>query len=153
MAGLLCVLQFSACRGTQVEPRLPPAWSSEVAAVALSRERCIDLALGSAPNRAAWDARIQIAHANLEQARLLPNPTLSLGWEDFGLNAAAGHNQVQTTLSLAMALEDLFARRRRGKIAEHELKMEEAGLRGEMARMASEVSRAHDRLIADRLRL
>ncbi len=93
------------------------------------------------------------ARANLAQARLLPNPRLSLGWEDFGLNSAASHNSIQTTLSLAMALEDVFARKGRTKIAKHELLVEEGLLRSEVALIASEVSRAYDRLVAARARV
>jgi outer membrane protein TolC len=123
-----------------------------VAAKPLSRADCIDLALHSAPNRAAWKARIDSAKANLAQAGRLPNPTIALGWEDFGLNAAAAGHAVQTTLSLAMALGDLFARERREKAAKHEWLAEEATLRAEIAVTSGEVARDYDRLVAARAR-
>jgi hypothetical protein len=123
---LACIAAASGCRATVEEPTLPPAWTAEDAARPLSRRDCIDLALHSAPTSTAWKARILAARAGLEQAEALPNPALSLGWEDFGLNAASGGSAVQTTLSLAMSLEDLFSRKRRAAAASHDLEAEEA---------------------------
>lgn len=147
---LACCAVLASCRATVVEPELPPAWSESDAARPLSREDCIELALNSAPTAAAWKSRIEFARASFEQARLLPNPTLSLAWEDFALNAAAGHNSVQTTLTLAMALEDVFARKRRSAAASFELVAEEASLRAERVQLAAEVARAYDGLVTAR---
>lgn len=152
-SALLVVLCAVACQSTVVEPKLPPAWSSEAAAKPLARADCIDLALHSAANRAAWNARLEAARANFEQAKLLPNPTLSLSWEDFGLNSAAMGSPVQTTLSLAVALEDLLTRKQRTKVAEHELLAMEARLRIERAQVAADVARLYDRLVAARAAL
>ncbi|HUR27129.1 MAG TPA: TolC family protein [Planctomycetota bacterium] len=143
----------AACRAEAVPPEIAPAWPAAVAARKLTRADCVALALRSAPNQAAWTARLALARAELERAKRLPNPTLSLGWEDLGLNAAAQHGPVQTTLSLAVALEDLVSRKGRTKVAKHALLAEEAELRAEMARTASDVARAHDRLVAARGRV
>ncbi len=140
------------CRATVAEPRLAPAWAEEQARTPLSRADCIALATRSAPNAAAWQARRLAARAGLESADRFPNPTLSLGWEDFGLNHAAAAGSVQTTLSLALALEDVFARKRRAAAARHELEAEEADLRAQAAQLAADVSRAYDELVAARTR-
>ena len=68
----------------------------------MGRARC-----GS--SAAAWRARRLAAQAALDQAGLLANPTASLAFEDFGLNGAAAQSMLQTTLSLAFSLEDVFA--------------------------------------------
>ncbi len=152
-AGALLALLSAACQSTVVEPKLQPAWSSEAAAKPLARADCIDLALNSAANRAAWSARLEAARAKLEQAKLLPNPTLALSWEDFGLNSAALGSPVQTTLSLAVALEDLLTRKQRSAVANHELLAMEARLRIDRAQVAADVARMYDRLVAARAAL
>ncbi|HEX5009929.1 MAG TPA: TolC family protein, partial [Planctomycetota bacterium] len=129
-----------------------PAWADSDAAEPLTRARCMDLALRSAPTAAAWEARRAAARARLQQASLLPNPVLAVDWEDFGLNSAAT-GAVQTTLSLAWALSDVYAREGREAAARHDLEAEEAELRADAARLAAAVSRAYDELVAARSRV
>ena len=148
----LAFVFITSCHATVVEPRLAPAWAEAEAQKPLTRDDCIALATKSAPNAAAWQARRLAARAGLERAKTLPNPTLTLGWEDFGLNQAASGSSVQTTLSLAMALEDVFSRKRRKAAARHELEAEEADLRADAAKLAADVSRAYDELVAARTR-
>ncbi len=143
---------LAGCNANITEPELAPAYTQENALESLTRADCIGLAMHSAPTAAAWNARRLAARASLEQAGLLPNPTLSLGWEDFGLNQAASASQLQTTLSLAMALQDVFARKRRKAAAQEELTAAEADLRAEAMRLAAVVSHAYDQLVAARER-
>ena len=150
---LACLAAFQACRATVEEPALPPAWTAADAARPLSRRDCIDLAMRSAPTAAAWKARLLAARADLEQAQKLPNPALSLGWEDFGLTPKSAGTPVQTTLTLAMSLEDLFARKRRAAAASCELEAEEADLRAEQLSLSADVARAYDELVAARTKL
>lgn len=144
---------FACCRATVTEPKLAPAWSEELAAQPLSRAECVDLALHSAPNAAAWSARLKTARAQLESASRFANPVMSLGWEDFGLNRAASGSPIQTTLTLAAALEDVFSRRRRADAARYELDALEADVRGEMAQLAARVTRTYDELVVARKRV
>ncbi len=149
---LMLFAPIVACRAAVVEPTLQPAWSEDEARDPLSRSECVALAVRSAPSAAAWTARIQAARASLEQAQLLPNPSVSLGWEDLGLDSATAGIPVQTTLSLALALQDACSRSRRTFAARYELEAEEADVRAEIARLAAGVSRAYDGLIAVRQR-
>ncbi|MDZ4774918.1 MAG: TolC family protein, partial [Planctomycetota bacterium] len=150
---LVVVASCSSCRSTIVEPVLAAPWSAERAAAPLTREQCIDLALHSVPNEAAWSARVSSARAAVDRSALLANPIASLGFEDFGLNAKAAHNAVQTTLSIAAALEDVFARKRRHAAAVHDLEAEEATLRAERNRLAADVVRAYDELASARSKI
>ena len=149
---LLLAALLAGCHATVVEPTLAPAWTEAEAAAPLTRQDCIDFALRSAPTAAAWQARRLAARARLEQAGTLPNPILGLGWEDFGLNDAA-HRITQTTLTLAWALADVAAREGREAAARYDLWAEEADLRAEAARLAADVSRAYDVLVAARARV
>ena len=150
---LAALLTPAGCGAPVVEPELPPAWSPAQAAAPLTRAECVHLAANSAPSAAAWEARRAAAKANLEQAGLLANPTLSLAWEDFGLNHAAEGSALQTTVSLAVALEDVFSRGSREAAARHELEAEEADIRAERARLAADVAHAYDELVAARARV
>jgi hypothetical protein len=145
--GLLAVA--SSCRSTVVEPVLPPDWTEADAATPLTHAACIELAMRSAPTAAAWTARRAAARANADQASLLPNPSLSLGWEDLGL----AHTPVQTTASLAVALADVLSRGRRRAAAAHDLEAEEASVRAECNRLAAEVAHAYDELAAARAKV
>ena len=149
----LALAWFASCRATISEPALPPAWSQARAQEPLSRDDCVELALQSAPNAAAWQARNLAARAHRDQAQLLANPIASLAWEDFGLNQAAAQSVVQTTLSLALSLEDVFARKRRAAAARYELEAQEADLRAEIVKLAAEVARDYDALVASRARV
>ncbi len=144
---------LAGCEATIVEPTLPAAWTEELAREPLTRAQCITLATTSAPTAAAWEARRLGARARLDQASLLPNPTLSLGWEDFGLNDAASGSKVQTTLSLAMSLADVAARKRRAAAARSDLDAEEADCLAERQRLAAEVCLAYDELLVARARV
>jgi len=133
------------------EPHLPPPPSPELAAVPLTRARCIELALQSVPTAAAWRARLDAAHAALAGASRLPNPTLGLSFEDLGLGGV--DVPVQTTLLLGEALADVAARGRREAAAKHSLAAEEQHLLAERADLGAEVSRAYDALYAARRRV
>jgi cobalt-zinc-cadmium efflux system outer membrane protein len=148
-----CASVLASCHATVVEPVLAPAWTEADAGHPLTRAECVRLAVESAPTAAAWQARRAAARASLEQAQLLPNPTLGLTWEDFGLNGAAAQYLLQTTLTLAVALEDVFAREHRAGAASHELEAEEAELLAERERLAAAVARAYDGLVAARARI
>jgi outer membrane protein TolC len=151
---LACVLALLAgCKASIVEPTLPPQWTEADAGAPLSHDDCIGLAMRSAPTAAAWEARLLAARAALDRAGLLANPTLSLGIEDFPLNSAAMQSQVQTTLSLAVALQDLFERKRRESAAQEDMIATEAELHAEVMKLAADVSHAYDQLVAARSRV
>jgi cobalt-zinc-cadmium efflux system outer membrane protein len=148
---LLVALCASACASV-VEPKLPLPLGPEAASEPLTRARCTELALQSVPNAAAWRARLDHARAALAGARRLPNPSLVLNFEDFGIPGVASSAPVQTTLTLGEALADLASRKRRTAAAEHALAAEEARLLSDRAQLAADVSRAYDELVAARAR-
>ncbi|MBK7643706.1 MAG: TolC family protein [Planctomycetes bacterium] len=135
------------------EPVLPPPPAPELAAQPLTRARCVELALESVPNAATWRARLERAQAALAGAKRLPNPSLALNFEDFGIPGIASSAPVQTTLMLGEALADVASRKRRTRAAEHELAAEEARLVAERDQLAAEVSAAYDELVAARARV
>jgi len=149
----LLVLLLGAGCASVAEPQLPPAPGPEEAAQPLTRARCMELALASVPNAAAWRARLDHARAALEGARRFPNPTLALNFEDLGLGGSAAAIPVQTTLMLGEALADVASRKRRTAAAEHELAAEEARLLAERADLAAGVAHAYDELVVARKRL
>jgi len=104
-----------------------------------------------APNQAAWRARWQAARAAVTAAGTLPNPRLSVGWEDFGLGAATGVSQL--TLSVAASLARLASRPARTRVARHELAAMRARIDIERLRIATDVWLAYDDLVAARRRV
>ena len=140
---------LGACR-TVEEPVLAESWPAEKAAQPLSHADCVALAVRSAPNAAAWRAKLAGARAALAQAGTWPNPSLSLSWEDFGLPGGASAGPLQTTASIGYALEELFSRGGRRAAARHELRAREAELLAEAGALAAEVLHAYDELVAAR---
>jgi outer membrane protein TolC len=134
---------------TVVEPKLAPPHAASVAAKPLSHADCAALALTSAPNAAAFQAKLAGAHAQLQAAKAWPNPTLSAAWENLGL----GRMIAEQTMSLGMALEGLLLRGDRVSIAEHEFAAQCAELEYERAKLVLDVHAAYDSLVAARERV
>jgi cobalt-zinc-cadmium efflux system outer membrane protein len=148
--GASVLLALPACLGVE-EPEIAPAWSGPDAARPLSHEDCVRLALESAPTAAAWKARLLAARAALAQAGAFPNPTLDFTWEGIGL---VGHTELheQETLTLAFALDEIAARKRKRNAAAFDLEAEEAALAVERLQLAAEVRSSYDELVAARAR-
>lgn len=147
------VAAAAACTPARVEPpRIAPDWTDAEAAKPLSHEDCVRLAVRSAPGEAAWRARLWTARAALEQARALPNPGASLSWEDFALPGGSVAGPAQVTLSLSYALEQLLSRPCRVAAACHDLDAQIADLRAERRKLAADVRRSYDQVVAARRR-
>jgi len=144
----VALLALAAC-GSVNEPTIAPGWTAAEAAKPLHRSDCVRLALAWAPGAAAWKARRDAAEAELRQAKTLPNPSLLVEWEDFGILSAAG-SLVQTTYSLGIALSDLFSTSGRGTAATHARDAVIADLLAERRNLALDVCRAYDQLLAAR---
>src|SRR5882724_13469961 len=115
---LLTILAIAAAGcSTVTEPVIGPDWRQADAPSPLTHADCVRLATQSAPTAAAWQARLLTAQAALRQAGRLPNPTLSAGWEDIGLDGSA----VQQTYSLAAALQAILSRPRNEAAAQYDL--------------------------------
>lgn len=72
----------------------------------LTLARAIQAALASNPDLAASTFELHAADARIEQARLRPNPELSVELENFaGSGAAQGTRALESTLSLAQVIE------------------------------------------------
>jgi outer membrane protein TolC len=143
---LAVVLAFAAGCGSVTEPVIDPDWTGTDAAKPLTHADCVRLATQSAPTAAAWRARLLSAQAALRQAKTLPNPTFSAGWEDIGVR----DTNVQQTFSLAYELQAIFARPRLEAAAQHDLDAARADLLAEKTKLAADVCRAYDGLVAAR---
>lgn len=146
---LLVVLGLLAGCSSVHEPVVASGWAPAEAARPLHREDCVRLAVEFAPNAAAWRARLDAAEATLARASKLPDPTLNIGWEDFGLLSAAG-SALQTTYTIGYSLAELFATSRDAGAARYERDAEIADLLAERRRLAVDVCTAYDRLVASR---
>src|SRR5262245_16630608 len=142
-ASLCVVAGLVGCASVE-EPVLPPQWTAADAEAPLSHEDCVRLASRSAPTAAAWEAKRRSAEASLRQARAIPNPTLSVEWEDFGLYPGSSSEAVQTTFPIAIALDQIISRPRRVAAAEYELEAGLADLLVERQKLAADVYRAYD---------
>lgn len=147
MSGLAWLL-LGSCAAV-VEPKLVPPHAASIAAKPLSHADCESLALGSAPNAAAFQAKLAGARAQLQTAKAWPNPTLSAAWENLGL----GRMIAEQTMSLGMALEGLLLRGDHVSIAEHEFAAQCAELEYERAKLVLDVHAAYDSLVAARERV
>jgi cobalt-zinc-cadmium efflux system outer membrane protein len=144
-APLVLLLACAGCATVEV-PQVGPGWTAPDAAKPLSREDCVRLATHDAPTAAAWRAKLLGAQAAARQAATIPNPTLSVGWENLGLHDSS----VQTTLTLAESLAALVQRPGLSAAAEHELAATRADLLAERAKLAVETLHGYDELLASR---
>jgi len=147
-AGLL-LLALAACHAV-TEPVVAPSWPPAAASAPLTRADCVRLACGWAPARDSWRARYLAAAAQVRAAGLLPNPQLLLEWEDFSLGSVVPASLLQQTFSLSWAIGDVLLRSTRESIATHELEATLAELQTERRKLALEVCRAYDELVAAR---
>ncbi|MFO0981422.1 MAG: TolC family protein [Planctomycetota bacterium] len=136
-----------------VEPTIELGWSADQAAQPLRHADCVELALGSTQNVAAWRARQLAAEAALRQARAGGNPRFSATWENFALARTASSAGLEQTFSLSAALEDWFARAYRVAAAEANVAAESAELATEQRALHARVWQAYDALAAARSRV
>ena len=142
---LTCALT-GAC-GSAPEPVIALGWDAKRADHPLSRAECVQLAIDFAPTAEAWRARLDAARARLDHAGELPNPTLGVEWEDFGLSPHAV-TALQTTYPIGLSLSELFLRADRQSEADHELQASIAELLVERRKLALSVCTAYDAIVA-----
>jgi cobalt-zinc-cadmium efflux system outer membrane protein len=132
--------------------RPAPAWHPlEPSALAppLTVERCLEIARADDIREAQWRARLQAAHAGLTTAREIPNPTVSITWEDIGLETASGGSAATHTLLGSYPI--LFWVTRPWEIASARAseRAEQHAVRGEQRQLAIDIGTAYWGLVAD----
>ena len=136
LAALLLVVA-SGC-ATVKEPVIAPDWTEADASKPLTHADCVRLATRSAPTAAAWRARLLSAQAAFRQAGKLPNPGLSLSWEDIG---AGGTPDADVAATAADVLDNERA-------AECFLQARRDQPRGDIGRATRRIGHDHlDRLV------
>jgi len=120
----------------------------------LTLAQALDAALARNPELAASAFELTAAQARLTQARLRPNPEVSLEFENFAGNGAQrGTDALETTLALSQVIELGGKRAARGRVAESDLELAEIDRRAQELDVLAETTRrfidaaaAHERL-------
>lgn len=148
------------------DPAAPPPDTTTAAdstAAVLTIDDALRLVLADAPHLAAAQARLRAAQGDREQAAALPNPELSIEWENFGgRRDYDGFDQLETTYGLSQRVE--IGGQRRARLQAAEAGIREVGHGVDSARLdviyglkqayiSAAAAARHQTLAAERLRL
>jgi len=67
----------------------------------LTLEKCLELAKSNQIRVVQWKARLDAAHAELRQSKILPNPAFGIEWEDIGLEDELGKSLSAVTYGVS----------------------------------------------------
>lgn len=168
MRFILSVVLATSVAGTTLATAAEPAPQSrsaapEGAAVFITIDEALRLALAVSPQMGAAEARLRAAQGGRQQAGVLPNPEISIEWENFGgRRAYDGFDQLETTYGVSQRIE--IGGQRQARLQAADADIQAVSHRLDSARL--EVARAlrkayidaaaaasHEALAADRLRL
>ncbi len=105
-AALAMVFAWAPTAGAQQSPAAEPSTLSPTSPSVLTPETAIARALEVAPRTAAAAARLRAAGGAVDQADVMPNPEVSVEFENFkGSGPYRGYGNVETTYSLSQTIE------------------------------------------------
>ena len=146
---LIIAFGVSSCSTT---PPAPPHWKpleSVSLENPLTLEQCLKLARENDIVSMQWKARYDAAHADLQKAKTLPNPTLGLAWDDVGVSDDTGKSLSSLTYGFSYPILFWWPREKKIAVAEANRLAEEATQRLEQRTLANEIATAYFGLVGD----
>jgi outer membrane protein TolC len=101
---ILCMLSAFLHAGCALQTPAPPKWISIDAASLegeLTLDKCLELAQKNRIRTVQWKARLDAAHAEFRQSKILPNPSIGITWEDIGLDDELGKSISSVTYGIS----------------------------------------------------
>jgi len=143
---LLLLLLLAAC-ATPAPKAWKPLQALELAQP-LTLQRCLELVWANDLKAAQWEAQLDMARAEMRSAKVIPNPTFSLTWEDIGLHAG-GQSLASFTYGVSYPVFFWWPRAKKIAAAQANQRAEEQAIRADQRRLAIEVGSAFWNLAAD----
>lgn len=149
---LFSVVTFILIAGCSSSPPPVPQWKPlDVSTLTepLSLEQCINLARQNDIQLAQWNARLDIAYAELIGTKGLPNPSFGITWDDIGLEDAEGVNVMSTEYGLSYPFFFWVARDKKIAAAKANRQAEIENVLLEQRQLTIEIASAYFVLVAD----
>jgi cobalt-zinc-cadmium efflux system outer membrane protein len=141
---------LSGCATTPPAPQWKPLDAATLEEP-LTLERCLQLARANDIRVAQWNARLEVAHAELIGAKTLPNPTFAPAWDDIGLHEG-GVNLGNVIYGVSYPILFWWPRAQQIAVAKANRQVETEKVRSEQRQLAVAVATAYFGLVADQRR-
>jgi len=115
----------------------------------LTLEKCLELAKNNDIQVVQWKARLDAAHAELRQSKILPNPSLGISWEDIGLEDELGAGISTTTYGISYPILFWWSYPEKIKAAKLIQLAEQTAVLSEQRQLEIEIASAYFNIIAD----
>jgi outer membrane protein, heavy metal efflux system len=96
-----------------------------------------------------WNARLDAAHAELRQSKILPNPSLGISWEDIGLEDELGASISTVTYGISYPILFWWSYPEKIKAAKLNQLSEQTAVLSEQRQLEIEIASAYFNIIAD----
>ena len=149
---VLCLLLLFSIAGCALRTPAPPKWTPINASSLegqLTLKKCLELAKNNEIKVVQWKARLDAAHAELRQSKILPNPSLGITWEDIGLKNEIGSSLSTVTYGISYPIFFWWPYAEKIKAAKINQLAEEAAVLSEQRQLEIEVASAYFTLVAD----
>jgi len=144
---LLSCLWIAGCAGAPVQKWAPLDTSSLDGTLTL--ERCLELARSNDIRVVQWKARLDAAHAELRQSKILPNPTLGISWEDIGLEDELGKGVSTVTYGISFPILFWWTYPEKIRAAKLNQLAEQTAVISEQRQLEIEIASAYFNIVAD----
>ena len=146
---LLLSIWMNACA---LRTPAPPKWTSINASSLegqLTLEKCLELAKTNDIQVVQWKARLDAAHAELRQSKILPNPSLGITWEDIGLKNEIGASISTITYGISYPIFFWWSYPEKIKAAKLNQLAEQTAVLSEQRQLEIEIASAYFNIVAD----
>jgi len=149
---VVCLLVSLWMTGCALQTPAPPEWTplnTSSFEGQLTLTECLELAKNNGIKVVQWNARLDAAHAELRQSKILPNPSLNLLWEDLGLEDALGAGLSTVTYGLSYPIFFWWTYPEKKKAAELNQLAEQTAVLSEQRQLEIEIASAYFNIVAD----
>jgi outer membrane protein, heavy metal efflux system len=114
----------------------------------LTLEKCLELAKNNQIRVVQWKARLDAAHAELRQSKIIPNPSLGISWEDIGLEDELGKGITSVTYGISYPILFWWSYPEKIKAAKLNQLSEQTAVLSEQRQLEIEIASAYFNIVA-----
>jgi cobalt-zinc-cadmium efflux system outer membrane protein len=137
--------------GCALQTPAPPKWTSidpSSLEGQLTLEKCLELAKNNQIQVVQWKSRLDAAHAELRQSKILPNPTLGITWEDIGLEDELGKSVSTVAYGISYPILFWWTYPEKIKAAKLNQLSEQTAVLSEQRQLEIEIASAYFNIVA-----
>jgi cobalt-zinc-cadmium efflux system outer membrane protein len=153
---VLCLLFSFWSAGCALQTPAPPKWTTiDPSALEgqLTLEKCLELAKNNQIQVVQWKSRLDAAHAELRQSKILPNPTLGISWEDIGLEDELGKSVSTVAYGISYPIFFWWTYPEKIKAAKLNQLSEQTAVLSEQRQLETEIASAYFNIVAGQKKL